>query len=120
PGYFFTPALLADVPDAAKAMRHEPFGPLALVQPVDGLEQAISKANALPYGLAAYAFTESAASANKIIDGLEAGVIGINHMAVATPEAPFGGVKDSGAGRESGIEGLDAYITQKYVTHLYA
>jgi len=84
------------------------------------LEQAILKANALPYGLAAYAFTESAASANKIIDGLEAGVIGINHMAIATPEAPFGGIKDSGTGRESGIEGLEAYTISKYVTHRYA
>lgn len=120
PGYFFEPAVLADVPDSAKAMSHEPFGPLALIQPVDGLEQAILKANALPYGLAAYAFTESAASANKIIDGLEAGVIGINHMAIATPEAPFGGIKDSGTGRESGIEGLEAYTISKYVTHRYA
>ncbi len=118
-GYFFAPTVLADMPDTAKAMTREPFGPLALIQPVDDLEQAIMKANRLPYALAAYAFTESAEHANRIADSIQAGVIGINHMTVALPESPFGGGKDSGTGRESGIEGLEAYTVRKYVSHLY-
>lgn len=120
PGYFFAPTVLADMPDTARSMTQEPFGPLALIQPVDDIDQAIAKANMLPFALAAYAFTESARYANKIADNVDAGVIGINHMTVALPESPFGGFRDSGTGRESGIEGLEAYTVRKYVSHLYA
>jgi len=119
-GFFFPPTILADVPDSAKAMSYEPFGPLTLIQPFDSLDQAIEKANALPFALAAYAFTESSQFANRIADGVDAGVIGINNMTVALPETPFGGFKDSGSGRESGIEGLEAYTIRKYVSHRYS
>ncbi|ACL58860.1 NAD-dependent succinate-semialdehyde dehydrogenase [Methylobacterium nodulans] len=117
-GLMYKPTILADMPDQAKAMAHEPFGPLALVQPVNDIDQAISRANALPYGLAGYAFTSSAATANRIAERLEVGVIGINQMVVTIPETPFGGIGDSGWGREGGIEGLEAYTVKKYVGHL--
>lgn len=120
PGLMFQPTVLADVSDAAKAMTQEPFGPLALVQAVDDVDQALVQANALPYGLAGYAFTGSSATANRIAENLEVGVIGINQMVVTIPETPFGGVGDSGWGREGGIEGLEAYTVKKYVGHLLA
>lgn len=119
PGLMYMPTILADIPDHAKAMSHEPFGPLALVQPVDDIDQALSRANALPYGLAGYAFTSSSATANLISEELAVGVIGINQMVVTIPETPFGGIGDSGWGREGGIEGLEAYTTKKYVGHLH-
>ncbi|MFB6465060.1 NAD-dependent succinate-semialdehyde dehydrogenase [Bradyrhizobium tunisiense] len=118
-GLMYRPTILADMPDQARAMREEPFGPLALVQPVDDVEQAIARANALPYGLAGYAFTRSAAIANRIAGELEVGVIGINQMVVTIPETPFGGIGDSGWGREGGIEGLESYTVRKYVGHLH-
>ncbi|MCK1314053.1 MULTISPECIES: NAD-dependent succinate-semialdehyde dehydrogenase [unclassified Bradyrhizobium] len=118
-GLMYRPTILADMPDRARAMREEPFGPLALVQPVDDLEQAIARANALPYGLAGYAFTRCAATANRIAEEMEVGVIGINQMVVTIPETPFGGIGDSGWGREGGIEGLESYTVRKYVGHLH-
>ncbi|RWK87198.1 MAG: NAD-dependent succinate-semialdehyde dehydrogenase [Mesorhizobium sp.] len=118
-GLMYRPTILADIPDQARAMTEEPFGPLALVQPVDDIEQALARANALPYGLAGYAFTRSAATANRIAEKLEVGVIGINQMVVTIPETPFGGIGDSGWGREGGIEGLDSYTVRKYVGHLH-
>lgn len=118
-GLMYRPTILADMPDQARAMREEPFGPLALIQPVDDVEQAIARANALPYGLAGYAFTRSAAVANRIAGELEVGVIGINQMVVTIPETPFGGIGDSGWGREGGIEGLESYTARKYVGHLH-
>lgn len=118
-GLMYRPTILADMPDQARAMREEPFGPLALIQPVEDVEQAIARANALPYGLAGYAFTRSAAVANRIAGELEVGVIGINQMVVTIPETPFGGIGDSGWGREGGIEGLESYTVRKYVGHLH-
>ena len=118
PGLMFRPTILADVPDQAKAMSHEPFGPLALVRSVDDMDQALACANALSYGLAGYAFTRSAATANRIADRMRVGVIGINQMVVTIPETPFGGVGDSGWGREGGTEGLEAYTVRKYLGHL--
>lgn len=118
-GLMYRPTILADMPDQARAMREEPFGPLALIQLVDDVEQAIARANALPYGLAGYAFTRSAAVANRIAGELQVGVIGINQMVVTIPETPFGGIGDSGWGREGGIEGLESYTVRKYVGHLH-
>jgi len=118
-GWMFQPTLIADTPDAALAMTREPFGPLALVQPVDDLDDALARANALPYGLAGYAFTQSSKQAHRISEELDVGVIGINQMVVTIPETPFGGVHDSGWGREGGIEGLEAYTVKKYVGHLH-
>jgi succinate-semialdehyde dehydrogenase / glutarate-semialdehyde dehydrogenase len=116
-GYFFPLTVLADVPDNARAMREEPFGPLALVNPVRNLDEAIEKANSLPYGLAGYAFTRSAHSADRLANELEVGNLSINHFVASMAETPFGGVKDSGYGREGGTEGLQCYTVAKNVSH---
>ena len=116
-GYFFPLTVLADVPDDARAMNEEPFGPLALVNPVRDLDQAIEKANSLPYGLAAYAFTKSATHADRLANDVEAGNLSINHFVASVAETPFGGVKDSGYGREGGTEGLHCYTVTKNVSH---
>jgi succinate-semialdehyde dehydrogenase / glutarate-semialdehyde dehydrogenase len=116
-GYFFPLTVLADVPDDARAMREEPFGPLALVNPVRDLDEAIEKANSLPYGLAAYAFTRSANNADRLASEIEAGNLAINHFVASVAETPFGGVKDSGYGREGGTEGLQCYTVAKNVSH---
>src|SRR5882724_1279972 len=94
-GYFFPLTVLAELPDDARAMREEPFGPLALINPVSSLEEAIEKANALPFGLAAYAFTHSARNADRLAEGIEAGNISINTLEASVAETPFGGVKES-------------------------
>jgi succinate-semialdehyde dehydrogenase/glutarate-semialdehyde dehydrogenase len=117
-GYYFPLTVLADLPDDARAMREEPFGPLALVNPVKDLDEAIAKANALPYGLAAYAFTNSSRNAERLADEIEVGNLSINHFVASLAETPFGGVKDSGYGREGGVEGLQAYTTVKNISHL--
>jgi succinate-semialdehyde dehydrogenase / glutarate-semialdehyde dehydrogenase len=116
-GYFFPLTVLADVPDDARAMREEPFGPLALVNPVRNLDEAIEKANSLPYGLAAYAFTRSARNADRLASEVEVGNLSINHFVASVAETPFGGVKDSGYGREGGTEGLQCYTVAKNVSH---
>jgi len=117
-GYFFPLTILADVPEDARAMREEPFGPLALLSPVRTLDEAIERANALPYGLAAYGFTHSASNAERLAEGVEAGNISINHFVASIAETPFGGVKESGFGREGGTEGLQGYTVAKNVSHL--
>jgi succinate-semialdehyde dehydrogenase / glutarate-semialdehyde dehydrogenase len=117
-GYYYPLTVLADVPDDARAMREEPFGPLALINPVRSLDEAIEKANALPYGLAAYAFTRSARNADRLAESVEAGNLSINHFVASIAETPFGGVKDSGYGREGGTEGLSCYTVAKNVSHL--
>jgi len=117
-GYFYPLTVLADLPDDARAMHEEPFGPLALINPVASLDDAIEKANALPYGLAAYAFTRSARNADRLAEGIEVGNLSINHFVASIAETPFGGVKDSGYGREGGTEGLQCYTVAKNVSHL--
>ena len=117
-GYFFPLTILADVPEDARAMREEPFGPLALLSPIRTLDEAIERANALPYGLAAYGFTHSASNAERLAEGVEAGNISINHFVASIAETPFGGVKESGFGREGGTEGLQCYTVAKNVSHL--
>lgn len=114
-GYFFQPTLLADVPDSACVMNDEPFGPLAVAQPFGTLDDAIAKANRLPYGLAAFAFTENLKRANLLGDRIEAGMVGINSFGLSAVDAPFGGVKHSGFGSEGGKEGLDAYMVTKAI-----
>jgi succinate-semialdehyde dehydrogenase/glutarate-semialdehyde dehydrogenase len=108
-GYYFPLTVLADVPDDACAMREEPFGPLALLSRVRNLDEAIEKANSVPYGLAGYAFTNSARAVDRLAESLEVGNLSINHFVASSAETPFGGVKDSGMGREGGIEGLQCY-----------
>jgi succinate-semialdehyde dehydrogenase / glutarate-semialdehyde dehydrogenase len=116
-GYFFSPTVVADLPDDARAMREEPFGPLALINPVSSLDEAIAKANSLPFGLAAYAFTGSASNADRLTEEIEAGNLSINTLEASVAETPFGGVKDSGYGREGGAEGLSHYTIVKNVSH---
>lgn len=115
-GYFFEPTVLTNVPVTARAMVDEPFGPIALINSFDDIEDAIKEANRLPYGLSAYAYTRSLTSANKLFNGIESGAISINHHSVALPEHPFGGVKDSGYGTEGGPGALDAFMTTKFVS----
>lgn len=117
-GYYFPLTVLADLPDDARAMKEEPFGPLALINPVSSLDEAIDKANSLPFGLAAYAFTRSARNADRLADGVEAGNLSINNFVASIAETPFGGVKESGYGREGGSEGLSHYTVVKNVSHL--
>ena len=117
PGYFFPVTVLADVPDHADVMREEPFGPLAVINPVSSLDEAIEKANALPFGLAAYGFTHDARNVDRMTEGLEAGNVSINTLEASVAETPFGGVKESGYGREGGVEGLAPYLTVKTVSH---
>ncbi|MGW1717093.1 NAD-dependent succinate-semialdehyde dehydrogenase [Streptomyces sp. NPDC002156] len=119
-GYFYTPTVLTDVPADAEMLHEEPFGPLAPIVSFTDLDEALATANSLPYGLAAYGFTRSAATAERLSAGLEAGILSINHCGGSVHEAPSGGVKDSGYGREGGPEALDAYLVTKRVSHLLA
>jgi succinate-semialdehyde dehydrogenase/glutarate-semialdehyde dehydrogenase len=119
-GYFFAPTVLTDVTPDADLMREEPFGPLAPITAFGDLDAALRTANELPYGLAAYAFTESAATAEHLVRELEAGILSVNHCGGSVPEAPSGGVKESGYGREGGPEALEAYLVTKRVSHLLA
>lgn len=113
PGFFFAPTVLANVPRTARIMREEPFGPIAVINAWRELDDALAQANGLPYGLAAYLFTRDFALAHTVSARLEAGMVGINHFGVSQPETPFGGVKESGYGSESGQEGLAAYLDTK-------
>jgi succinate-semialdehyde dehydrogenase/glutarate-semialdehyde dehydrogenase len=116
PGYFFQPTVFADAPPDSLLMREEPFGPIAVVQPYDTLDEAIAAANALPMGLAAYAWTRDLMTAQRLGEELAAGMVGINSYGVSQPELPFGGWKDSGQGQEMGAEGLLPYTELKTVT----
>lgn len=115
-GFFFQPTVLAGLHPDSRVLRDEPFGPLALIVPFDDDDEALSRANALPFGLAAYAFTSNADRVIRIGSGLESGMVGMNTFMIASAESPFGGVKDSGYGSEGGIEGLEAYLTPKYIS----
>ncbi|QIB35946.1 NAD-dependent succinate-semialdehyde dehydrogenase [Ancylobacter pratisalsi] len=119
-GHFFAPTVLANVPADAAIMSSEPFGPIAPLTSFSSFDEVIERANALPYGLASFVFTRSGALAARTEEALDAGLVGVNHMAVSTPETPFGGVNESGYGSESGIEGLDAFLRTKFVTELAA
>lgn len=116
-GYFFEPTVLANVPDDALVMQNEPFGPLAIINPVASLDEAIEKANSVPYGLAAYGFTNRADYVDRMIEEVEAGNLSINTLEASLPETPFGGVKSSGYGREGGTEGILNYLIVKNVSH---
>jgi succinate-semialdehyde dehydrogenase/glutarate-semialdehyde dehydrogenase len=116
PGYFYAPTVLADVPESSRIMNEEPFGPVAVLRPFREFDEVIAAANRLPYGLAAYAFTQNARRVNLLGEQVESGMLGINSFTIAMPEAPFGGVKESGHGSEEGIEGLDACLVTKFIT----
>ena len=115
-GNFFEPTVLTDVPMDARVMNEEPFGPLAVISPFRGFDEVVAEANRLPYGLASYAYTRSAKTANAIAAAVEGGMMAINHHGLALPEVPFGGVKDSGYGSEGGSEAIEAYLNTKFVT----
>jgi succinate-semialdehyde dehydrogenase/glutarate-semialdehyde dehydrogenase len=115
-GYFFEPTVLADVPKDARVMHEEPFGPIAVLMRFDALADGLAEANRLPYGLSAYAFTSSARTAIDAADGLEAGMIGINQYRIVSTELPFGGMKESGHGSEGGTEGIEYYLTHKFIS----
>jgi succinate-semialdehyde dehydrogenase/glutarate-semialdehyde dehydrogenase len=114
-GFFYEPTVITDVPDDSKIMTDEPFGPLAPIVTFKSFDEVVERANSLPYGLAAYAFTSSGKTATLIGDALESGMVGVNSVAISTPETPFGGVKESGYGHEGGIEGLEAYTNKKFI-----
>jgi succinate-semialdehyde dehydrogenase/glutarate-semialdehyde dehydrogenase len=117
-GNFFQPTVLTDVPENARIMNEEPFGPVAVMLRFKETDDVLARANKLPFGLASYAFTKDAKTATKIADALDSGMVTINHFGIALPETPFGGVKDSGFGHEGGIEGLQVYMQAKFVSHL--
>jgi succinate-semialdehyde dehydrogenase/glutarate-semialdehyde dehydrogenase len=115
-GNFFQPTVLTHVPKTARAMNEEPFGPMVMINPFSSFDEAVNEANRLPYGLAAYAFTRSAKTANALAAEVETGMMTINHFGLALPEVPFGGVKDSGYGTEGGADALEPYLVSKFVT----
>ena len=114
-GFHYLPTVLADVPDPARAMNEEPFGPVALMAPFDDLDEVVARANRLPFGLAAYAFTRNSRTAMHIGAALESGMVGINTTSIAAADAPFVGVKHSGHGAEDGPEGLESYLVTKAI-----
>jgi succinate-semialdehyde dehydrogenase/glutarate-semialdehyde dehydrogenase len=114
-GYFFEPTVLGHVPDDARVMTEEPFGPVAPIATFTGFDEVVARANALPFGLAGYVFSRSLRTANLAAEALEVGMVGVNDMLLACAEAPFGGVKESGMGREGGALGIHDYLEAKYV-----
>jgi succinate-semialdehyde dehydrogenase / glutarate-semialdehyde dehydrogenase len=114
-GYFFDPTVLSGVPVEARLLKEEIFGPVAPVATFDDEEAAVAAANDTEYGLVAYVFTRDIKRAFRVCEGLETGMVGLNQGLVSNPAAPFGGVKQSGFGREGGAEGIHEYLEVKYV-----
>jgi len=117
-GFFYKPTVLKGVPEDAKIMNEEPFGPVAPITSFNDKEDIISRANKLEYGLAGYAFTKDGALAQELGDRIDVGMFGVNHFGIATPETPFGGVNHSGYGTEGGEEGLQAYQRTKFISEI--
>ena len=115
-GNFFEPTVITELSKDSMTMNTEPFGPLAVINPFKTFDDAVAEANRLPYGLAAYAWTKSAKTATAIAQEVETGMMTINHIGLALPEVPFGGVKDSGYGSEGGSEAIEPYLVTKFVT----
>ena len=118
-GSFYAPTILNNVSDDTRIMNDEPFGPVAPIDSFGSVDEVIARANRLPFGLAAYAFTEDPALIARLKDDLETGLLAVNSTVVSVPETPFGGVKHSGYGSEGGIEGLEAFLTTRFVTETY-
>ncbi len=114
-GHFFEPTVLGRVPDDAMVMNEEPFGPIAPIATFREYDDVIKRANSLPFGLAGYVFSKDLGTATRAAEDLEVGMVGVNEMLLATAEAPFGGVKESGMGREGGSLGIHDYLEPKYV-----
>lgn len=117
-GYFLSPTVLTDVHGGMRVMREEPFGPIAPITTFATFDEAIAAANQTPYGLSGFVFTNDLTTAYLAAEQLEVGMVGVNHLTIATAEAPFGGVKHSGFGREGGSEGIDSYTVTKYTSVL--
>ncbi len=117
-GNFYAPTVVANLPDTAKLMTEEPFGPIAPLARFREVDEVIARANSLPFGLASYAFTTSLRTAHRVSSELEAGMVSINHFGVGLAELPFGGVKDSGVGSEGGEETFDGYLVTKLITQV--
>jgi succinate-semialdehyde dehydrogenase/glutarate-semialdehyde dehydrogenase len=115
-GNFYQPTVLTDVPEDARIMNEEPFAPVAVMTRFKDFDEAVRRANRLPFGLAGYAYTRSAKTATAIAEALDTGMVSVNHHGLALPETPFGGVKDSGYGHEGGTEGLAPFLVAKFVT----
>ncbi|GAB1576939.1 NAD-dependent succinate-semialdehyde dehydrogenase [Bordetella petrii] len=117
-GFFFSPTVVTDLPDHSMLMTEEPFGPVAPVVRFKDTDEVLRRANSLPFGLSSYVFTNSLQTATKVGNGLEAGMVNINHFGSALAETPFGGIKDSGIGSEGGLETFDGYLVTKFITHV--
>ena len=117
-GNFFAPTVLTHVPDDSLVMTSEPFGPIAPCVPFKTVDEVLARANSLPYGLSSYAFTTSTKNALAVQNGIESGMVNINHFGQALAETPFGGIKDSGIGSEGGTETFDGYLNTKFVTQM--
>ena len=115
-GFYYEPTVLAGVDSSMRILTEEPFAPVMPLLSFSNLDEVIAAANNTPYGLAAYVFTNDITTATRMAEGLEAGIIGINDPVPATPQCPFGGMKESGLGRELGVEGLESYLETKYVS----
>lgn len=115
PGWYYEPTVLANVPETARVMNEEPFGPIALINAFDSMDAAVSMANRLPLGLSAYVFAESRRICEHMADAMETGMLGINTFRISLPDTPFVGIKDSGHGAENGVEGLEACLVTKVV-----
>jgi len=115
PGYFYEPTVLANVPQEARLLEEEIFGPVAPIATFSSDDEAIAAANNTIYGLVAYAYTTNLDRAFRVMEGLETGMVGLNQGMVSNASAPFGGVKQSGIGREGGAEGIEEYLNTKYV-----
>jgi succinate-semialdehyde dehydrogenase/glutarate-semialdehyde dehydrogenase len=117
-GSFFAPTVITNIPDDSMVMTTEPFGPIAPCVPFKDVDEVLRRANSLPYGLSSYVFTTSTKNALATQNGIEAGIVNINHFGQALAETPFGGIKDSGIGSEGGTETFDGYLTTKFVTQM--
>jgi succinate-semialdehyde dehydrogenase/glutarate-semialdehyde dehydrogenase len=115
PGYFYSPTVLTQVPQGSRVLREEIFGPVAPIVGFDNEDEAIAKANDTEFGLIGYVFTRSLSRAIRVAEALDTGMVGVNNGVPSNAAAPFGGVKQSGFGREGGAEGIDEYLALKYV-----
>jgi succinate-semialdehyde dehydrogenase/glutarate-semialdehyde dehydrogenase len=117
-GYFFQPTVLTDLSPDARILNEEPFGPVVPIMRFSSFDEVIAEANRLPFGLASYAYTRSLKTANALAAQIESGMLTMNHLGLALPEVPFGGIKDSGYGTEGGAEAIEAYLNTKFVTQV--
>ncbi|MBJ7351927.1 MAG: aldehyde dehydrogenase family protein, partial [Rhodococcus sp.] len=114
-GYFYPATVLTDMPTSARILKEEVFGPVAPIVGFDTEQEGIDAANATEYGLASYIYTESLDRALRVADAIDSGMVGVNRGVISDAAAPFGGVKESGFGREGGSEGIEEYLETKYI-----